>query len=313
MNKQTIEKFFSKNRKCIINTDLDGLLSGMILQYFLDWKIVGYSSCCGKPDDELWLENPNETIKECVFVDLPVCRHDYSVIDQHFVSYDMSFVDSYMSDNNKLNPNVLRKRVYKTGHGRCEYTSKYPFGTVHFIIALLEWLGIIGNTFTIDLYKKVGSFDVADLLLRADRVIGNTNQYTTNCYDWIEWIKRFGKKNTHSLFDIAKNSHKERAATEKAVEDKLISIGCGGIDGDCSNLFREKQFTKINLYFSFLSNSIGLPVLPSIHQIFEYGNLVGNKEPVTNSMLLLNNSDLFSYAFINKAQVSLTKFTRPLL
>jgi hypothetical protein len=309
MNRQTIENFFSKERKCIINTDLDGLLSGMILQYFLDWQIVGYSSCCGKNDDELWFAKPNVNIKECVFVDLPVCGHDYSVIDQHFVSYDMSFVDKYMSDNNKLNPNVLRNRVFKSANGKCEYTGKYPFGTVHFILALLEWLGIISKNFTITLNKKVGSFDVADLLLRADRVIGNTNQYTANCYDWIEWIKKFGGGNTHPLFDIAKNCHHERAITEKSVEGMLASLGCKGTDGDCSNLFRIKDFAKINQYFSFLSDSIDLPTLPSIHQLFDYGNLVGSKEDINaNSMSFLKSQELFSYAFINMKQVSLTKF-----
>lgn len=308
MNRQTIEEFFSRKRKCIINTDLDGLLSGMILQHFLDWEIVGYSSCCGKPDDELWFVKPNVNIKECVFVDLPVCGHDYSVIDQHFVSYDMSFVDDYMKDNNKLNPNVLRKRVFKSNKGKCEYTSKYPFGTVHFILALLEWLGIIDKTYTINLNKKIDKFDVADLLLRADRVIGNTNQYTDNCYDWIEWIKKIGGEKTHSLFEIAKNYHKARAITEKAVEDMLISLGCNGKDGDCSNLFRIKDFAKINHYFSFLSNAIDLPALPSIQQIFNFGNLIGTKEDINeNSMMFLKNQDIFSYAFINMKNVSLTK------
>ena len=32
---------YCKNRKCIVNTDLDGILSGILLKNFLNWEIVG--------------------------------------------------------------------------------------------------------------------------------------------------------------------------------------------------------------------------------------------------------------------------------
>lgn len=92
---ENIKNIFKKGRKCIINTDLDGLLSGLLLQNFLDWEIVGFSSCCGKPDDELWFENDINKLSDCVFVDLPVCIKDIYVIDQHFVSFDDKSIDNY--------------------------------------------------------------------------------------------------------------------------------------------------------------------------------------------------------------------------
>ena len=78
---KNIINIFTKNKKCIVNTDLDGILSGMLLQYFLNWEVVGFSSCCGKPTDELWLKDKNINLKECIFIDLPVCKNDYYVID----------------------------------------------------------------------------------------------------------------------------------------------------------------------------------------------------------------------------------------
>ena len=89
---------FKPKRKCIINADLDGLLSGMILQEFLEWEVVGFSSCCGKPDDELWLYNIEEDINDCVFVDLPVYIKEYSTIDQHFVAFDKDSIEKYNND-----------------------------------------------------------------------------------------------------------------------------------------------------------------------------------------------------------------------
>ncbi len=60
----------------------------MLLQHFLNWEIVGFSCCCGKNNDELWLKDKNININECIFVDLPVCIENISVIDQHFVAFD---------------------------------------------------------------------------------------------------------------------------------------------------------------------------------------------------------------------------------
>ena len=66
---EKLKSIFVKNQKCIVNSDLDGLLSGMLLQEFLNWEIVGFSSCAGKPDDEIWLKDDNIKINECVFVE----------------------------------------------------------------------------------------------------------------------------------------------------------------------------------------------------------------------------------------------------
>ena len=110
---KNITNLFTKNRKCIINADLDRLLSGMILNKFLGWEIVGFSSCTGKNDDELWLFNSKENLKECVFVDLPVYLKEYSTIDQHFIAFDKESIDSYKTDENKANPNIMREKCLK--------------------------------------------------------------------------------------------------------------------------------------------------------------------------------------------------------
>jgi len=207
---ENIKKIFIANRKCIINADLDGILSGMLLQHFLNWKVVGYSSCCGKLDDDLWINDKQEELKECVFVDLPVCVPELTVIDQHFVAFDYESIIRYNSNLNKANPNIMREKVFKNNNGRCEYTQKYPFGTVHFILAILENLKLIDEKYIFNFKKKLGDFDLADLILRADRVIGNTFEYTPNCLDWANWIMEIGGKNTKDLFLIVKTDYSRR-------------------------------------------------------------------------------------------------------
>lgn len=305
-----IKSIFQPNRKCIVNTDLDGILSGMILQHFLNWDVVGYSSCCGKPNDELWLMDTNEDIKDCVFVDLPVSIREISVIDQHFVAFNDQSISEYESNDNKANPNIMRKRVFKNKSGICEYTSKYPFGTVHFILAVLENLHIIDSKFVFDFKRKINNFDLADLILRADRVIGNTNSYTANCIDWANWIIDIGGNNAKTLFEIVKNEYPTRKITERNVERKLIEIGCSGIDGDCSNLFRNKDYSKMRNYFSFLSDSIGLPTLP-VFVVHDFNKLHGRRFEINNYQFdIVNNeskkNNVFSFAFVTMRALSLT-------
>lgn len=305
-----IKSIFQPNRKCIINTDLDGILSGMILQHFLNWDVVGYSSCCGRLDDELWLMNEDENIKDCVFVDLPVSIREISVIDQHFVAFNEQSILDYESNNNKVNPNIMRRKVFKNKSGGCEYTSKYPFGTIHFILAILENLGIIDRKFVFDFKKSINNFDVADLILRADRVIGNTNSYTVNCLDWANWIIDIGGHNTKMLFEIVKKEYPTRKDRECHVERKLIEIGCSGKDGDCANLFRNKDYSKMRNYFSFLSDAIGLPTLP-VFDVYDFRKLNGrrfvfNKDQFDTLNIESQKNNVFSFAFVTTRALSLT-------
>jgi hypothetical protein len=312
LNHETVHNIFKKERKCIVNTDLDGIISGMLLQTFLNWKIVGFSHCTGMPDDELWLYDSNNDFTECVFVDLPVCMDEITVIDQHFVLLDQNSIQRYNKPKNKLNPNVMRERLFKNASGYNEYTKKYPFGTTHFILALLENLNIIKTDFSFDFEKKLGSFDLADLMLRADRVIGNTFQYTPNCLDWADWLMNFGGTNTKTLFNLVKNEFAQRSIRERLVETKVISLGCSGNDGECSNLFRHKNYEKIKKYFEFLSNSLGLEQIPLMN-FHESGALMGKRFDLSlnlNQIQLIENetikNNIFSFALVNMKTLSVT-------
>lgn len=307
---ETIKLLFTKNKKCIVNADLDGLLSGMLLQHFLDWQIVGYSSCSGRKDDELWLINNNENLEECIFVDLPVFVKNYSTIDQHFILFDNDTYNQYLENNNKINPNVIRNRLFKNNAGQCEYTAKYPFGTIHFILAILENLNIIDKNYRFLFFNKIGNFDLADLILRADRVIGNTYSYTNNCLNWCDWLLNLGGINTQSLFVVVKKDYINRLGSQKAVENKLISLGCKGPDGDCSNLFRNKDYFKLKTYFSFLSYATNLKQLPVV-PIFDFGKLEGERIDVNSFNFKIaksqcNRNDIFSFAFVTMKTLSIT-------
>lgn len=301
---------FKPKRKCIINADLDGLLSGMILQEFLEWEVVGFSSCCGKPDDELWLYDIKEDINDCVFVDLPVYFKDYSTIDQHFIAFDKESIEKYNNDGNKANPNIIRERVFSDDKGKNQYTMKYPFGTIHFIIAVLEKMKIISEDYSFNFEKSLGDFDLADLILRADRVIGNTALYTPNCIDWLSWLVDLGGSNTKRLFDKVKNELITRKISETKVEQKMKELGCKGIDGDCSNLLRNKDYDSLNNYFNYLSDAINMNPIP-LKIINDFGKLTGKRYEVANNNFEFLKEEsmkknMFSFAFVTMRSLSVT-------
>lgn len=308
-----VKNIFTKDKKCVLNTDLDGLISGMLLQKFLNWKVVGFSHCNGKPDDELWLYGSKTDLSNYVFVDLPVCVDELTIIDQHFILFDQSSFERFNRNNNKLNPNVIRERFFKNASGSNDYTKKYPFGTAHFILAVLEYLKIIPADFRFDFIKNLGSFDLADLILRADRVIGNTVQYTPNCIDWANWIMSIGGANTKNLFTIVEQEFRSRHKRERDVEAKLLNLGCSGNDGDCANLFRSSDYFKLNNYFDYLSDSLGLEKIP-LSDFINLGTLFGKRFIDINSNPTLfetvknetTNKNIFSFALVNMQTLSIT-------
>ena len=305
-----IKNLFVEDRHCIINADIDGVMAGMLLQKFLKWNVVGYSSCRGRFDDQLWIKTDVEDLSKCVFVDLPVSVSDFSVIDQHFVSLNNDSIKKYNDDANKVNPNVMRNKVFYNDDQQNQYTQKYPFGTTHFVLAILENLGYIKSDYVFNFSKKIEGFDLADLVLRADRVIGNTNSYTSNCLDWSDWIISLGGRNTEALFLVVKNEYGKIRGSEKLLEIKLISLGCKSNDGDCSNLIRLKDYKTLNEYFDFLSSALEIDKLP-VNDYVDFNRLNGKRISVSRSNLkIIENEclkdDVFSFAFVSMRELSLT-------
>lgn len=306
---ESVKNISTIGKNCIINIDLDGLIPRILLQKFLNWKIVGLSCCCAKPYDELWLQDNNENIKECVFVDLPVCVPNIPVIDQHLVLFDRSSITKDNSTNNKLNPNVMRERLFRNDNGSCEYTKKYPFRTAHFILTVLENLEIITKDFIFDFTKKLGYFNLTDLVLRVDRVIGNTFQYTPNCLDCSDWIMDIGGANTRSFFSFEKNEYRARHGREQWVESKMLSLGCNGIDGDYSNMFRNKDYIGRQNNFKYLSDSLNIEQIPVIKRIL-HGKRFFALNTYSRQFNIVKNEtmkdNVFSFAFVTMKTLSLT-------
>lgn len=312
MNPRIKNTILSEHKKCIINADLDGILCGTILSNALNWEVVGYSMCNGKITDDLWLPediSTEDAMNECVFLDLPVVKSGVATIDQHFNAFDDKDVSGYLNDYSKINPNMLRSMYYSSSERG--YTRKYPFGTIHFIIAVLEKYK---KMVSIDINKDLGGFKSIDVLLRADRVIGNSVTYNANCKDWINYLAKDNNgivTNTirKIIFDGDLDIYSRR---ETMVEEMLKSYGCSRKDGDCSMLLMNGQYSDVFYIIMKIANIFGLKPPKVRSDLIRCHALTGQRYPIFGGDFSIARRktlerDVFSYAIVSSREVSITK------
>ena len=311
-------------RDIVINTDLDGILCGIILQNYFSCKIIGF--CDSK--ENIWLKGPacvkslsDLNCQPLTFVDIFITKEDVVSIDQHIVAIDKQHCEEIYSNENKINPNLNRMRTAQCMRSSCHkdedfsYFCKYPFGTVHYLIALAEKGGIQMDINNNDLNGLFSDLSLFDLILRADDAAFSTSgKYRDNCLSWWGWLENIG-------LDITKNisSHCTQLQHSKAryVKDKLRNIfqhdlGCKTADGGFSNMLPtngERLNSQMLSYLNIIAEQINMePIAMKLEDSFslyrgkwlvEYWN----NESIKN---ILSNPSLFSYAFINCKQISYT-------
>ena len=231
-----------QNNKIIVNTDIDGVLSAFVLCHYCGCEIVGFSN---SSDGVWWRDDKIKSIYEAVYIDMYVARKDVLTIDQHIVSYDEEQRSKLAALGTKINPNLENPRSFTPASS---YRYKYPFATVHYILAKL---GAEGLNVQFDLSKRIqgvgcGVLCLGDFLLRADDAMKTTlnSPYKKNAREWWHWLDEMAgeTKNISDLIVFLRNC----PADEVSVETKKIEIkkyfwgryGCrkadGGFKSPCS-------------------------------------------------------------------------------
>lgn len=179
-----LKEIFSKNRDIIVNTDIDGFLCGLFLQKYFDCRIVGFSNSKSK----IWTIPEIQSIYDPVYIDLFVVNPFVICIEQHIIAKDDVHLNKIISWGTKINPNLVRGRTFEG-----DYSHKYPFGTIHFLLALMEYEGIIVDF--PDLRKIVTfpssgiSTTLGHIILRADDALYSTlSAYRDNALDWWKFL-----------------------------------------------------------------------------------------------------------------------------
>lgn len=177
-----LKELFEKNKNIVINTDIDGILSGIILVKSLGCKIVGFTNS----KEYVWLADGYDDLYAHVYVDMFVTDDRAICIDQHIVAVNDEHQKKIKESGTKFSPQIDGNRIFTN----TSYPIKYPFGATHYIIAQLESEGI--KVELPDLMTPVpnSNINLADLILRADDAMASTvYAYRDNALYWWEYLK----------------------------------------------------------------------------------------------------------------------------
>ena len=176
---------FKKNPNIIINTDIDGILSGIILCKYCNCNIVGFTNS----KDKVWLADGYDDLYKHIYIDMFVTNDKTICIDQHVVAVSDKHMQKIRNLNNKFSPQCddpNHLRIFST----TGFKYKYPFGTFQYIVAQLENEGIV---ITLpDLNSKIPNSNIklGDLLHRADDAMKTSLfAYKSNADFWWNWLE----------------------------------------------------------------------------------------------------------------------------
>jgi len=248
------------NPKIIVNTDIDGIFSALILHHYLKCDVAGFCNSV----ETVWMDRSRiNSIYDGVYIDMFVPRKDVICIDQHIVAIDEEHCRNIRSLGTKFNPNLDNPRFFIPSSS---YYLKYPFGTVHYIIANLEKNGV---NLDLKLDRPVQqNLSFMDLLLRADDAMQTTvsSRYVQNAKEWWNWLKDFsnhGKTVTRMRDYLYSLTDADVAAKKNATANLLKNVyKCESPDGGFKNICDADGFLQANVqnYIQFLSKISGLNI-----------------------------------------------------
>jgi len=295
-----------KNNKIIVNTDLDGIFSAMILHHYLNCEIAGFCNSV----DTVWIDkNKINAIDNAVYIDMFVVQNDVVCIDQHIIAVDEEHSRKIRSLGTKFNPNLDNPRFHKPPNS---YYLKYPFGTVHYIIANLE-----KNAINLDLQLDNAvqpDLSFMDLLLRADDTMKTTvnSNYIQNAQNWWTWLINYSNKGKTvlSMYNYLDSLTGTDVACKKSDTTKLLTgaYHCDSPDGGFKNIcdMTGSLHVKVKNYIRFLANASKLNVFDLNMKLEAKVGKANRISLNARQMEVIRNmtSKVFSYAFVRSPERS---------
>lgn len=236
--KKIIEEYpwvIKRRNNCILSPDSDGLLCGLFLSHFLDWRIKGFY------DGKVMLLEKGLSAEDCIFLDMEVYRKNIRSIGHHMVQFNKNKKPKNWDNfKNCIQPNNLRN--YDASH---EYRLKYPLATTYLLIA------IIGSKIKINIPKSA----ICPLLF-TDGVFNVLFKYPENVLNWLNYLR--ANENWNPLKNIFENDKYSVYSLMVAMDDFFrkrdeISVKkergdllrISDTDGTPYNILKQNSFYKI--------------------------------------------------------------------
>ena len=185
-----------QGNNCILSPDSDGLLCGLFMSNFLNWKIKGFY------DGKILLLEKGICVSDCVFLDMEIFRKEIKSIGHHMVLFNKNKkYKNWNNFQNTIQPNIFRNYdCYK------DFRLKYPLATIHML------LGLVGSKIKIDI-----PISAICPLLYTDGVFKTLFNYPENCLDWLRYLNANKKEN--SLYAVFFNDHYSINSLMNALKD----------------------------------------------------------------------------------------------
>ena len=316
----SLKQLFIENPNIVINTDIDGFLCGMVLQKYYDCKVVGFSNS----RETVWLCHDIDDIDSPIYIDLYVSRPNVICIEQHIIAFNQQQHRQIQSYGTKMNPNLERERTF-IGDMQSDYYHKYPFGTIHYLISIMEREGVHVELPDLERVHRFRSYInpneqvktwAGHVILRADDALFSTLRgYPDNAHDWWNWLDPNGEYDSIQKLKVFISKCKPEKAWpyKDNIGAFFMGLGCDDIDGafdkvtDAEGVLLDKVKNYRDVIGSIVGMDLTLPEVYSIHT----GVYDKDIRRPNSDMSILNSSRLYSYAFIfgpgkNKANFSYT-------
>jgi len=171
-----LQSWSLQNPGQIINPDIDGVLSALILYNEFGWPVIGYYDTKTISISDVFLseyfKGSSLDLDRVVWTDLDMSFPGARSVGQHVVNWDSPQQDDIQALHNSINPN-LHAGWHRGGNVR--YRDKYPFGTAQYLAHILN-----------DDVNRLTSQDqlLEGLMWMPDGGAWSLGNFATNCIDW---------------------------------------------------------------------------------------------------------------------------------
>jgi len=225
-----------KGQNCILSPDSDGLLCGLFMSTYLDWKVKGFY------DGKVMLLDKNVTARDCIFLDMEVFRKNIKSVGHHMVQFNKRKKPSNW-DNYK---NCIQLNNLRDYDGYNDFRLKYPLATIHFLI------GIVGSKIKL----KIPETAIRALFF-TDGTFNVLFKYPENVLNWLNYLRANEEQNP--LRDVFENEKYSVFSLMKAMDEFFIKrdeisiikergdrLRISKTDGSPANIEKSNKFYKIN-------------------------------------------------------------------
>lgn len=189
-----------KGRYCILSPDSDGLLCGLFMAKFRNWKIVGFY------DDKIGVINKDYLKEDIVLLDGEIFRETIKSVGHHMLKLNKNVKLDFSGFEQCIQPNLLRNY-----DGKHDFRLKYPLATIHLLVSIIAYADYKQGKQEIILKEK----SIAPLFF-TDGVFNVLFSYPENVLNWIaylriheDWnpLKKVFKNDSFSVYETMELMH----------------------------------------------------------------------------------------------------------